>query len=118
MKAFQAEAQKFFPVRAIYKMKRELEKLVSETYLNISVLGNEFDESLEAIQKVACKTKQNLDDFVFFTGLLQLSFVIFKDYSDELNQGYQESSESDGSKMVSEDPVETFAEGAFSVGVT
>ena len=47
MKAFQAEAQKFFPVRAIYKKK--INELKIETYLNVCILGNELDESLEAI---------------------------------------------------------------------
>jgi len=47
-----------------------------------------------------------------------LAFVILKDYSDELNQSNQESTEGNRSKMVSEDPVETFAEGAFTVWVT
>ena len=37
-KAFQAAAQKFFPVRAIYKKKLKSENQKEETYLDVGVL--------------------------------------------------------------------------------
>ena len=65
------------------------------TYLNISVLGNELDESLQAVEEVASATKDTLDSWILLVCLLNLLLVIFKDDPNELYQSYQEGTEGD-----------------------
>ena len=113
MKAFQADAQKFFPVIAIYKEFNSLKF----TYLDVGVLWNELDEPFEAVEKITCCEKEALDQWVFFVCLLDLFFVVLEDDSDELDKGNEEGAEGNRAQVVSEYPVESSCEGATSAWV-
>ena len=87
MKAFQAEAQKFFPVSAICDKGIVSLELFQVTYLDVGVLGDELNEPLEAVQEVAGGPEKDLHDLVVLVRLHDLPLVVLEDDSDHLNEG-------------------------------
>ena len=81
------------------------EILSRESNLDVGILGDEFDESFEAVKKITGHAQQNLHYGVLFVCLLDLSLVVLEDDSDELHQGNQERPKGDRSEMVPENPV-------------
>lgn len=64
----------------------------SESYLNICVFCQEFYETFQTVEATAGSTEQCFHNFIFFICLLNLSFVVFKNNTDKLNESNQESS--------------------------
>ena len=66
------------------------EVLRSQSYLNICVFCQEFDEAFKAVEAAAGGTEQGFYNLVFFVSFLNLSFIVFKDNADKLNESNQE----------------------------
>ena len=66
------------------------EVLTSDGNLDVSILGNELDESLKAVEQIACAEQNDLDCGIVLVGLLNLLSIVFKDNSDELHKCDQE----------------------------
>lgn len=85
--------------------------------MDIGVFGDEFDESLEAVEAAAGGAEDGLNNFVFFVSLFDLLFIILKDNSDELYKSNKESTHCQRAKMISVNPVDALHYGTRPIGI-
>lgn len=90
------------------------EGLSSKCNLNVCVLRDELDESLQAVEAASGKAENDFDQWVLFVGLLDLSCVVLEHDTNKLDESNQEGAHGKGSEMVSVHPVNTLQGGSRS----
>jgi len=94
----------------------EAEVLACQSNLDVSILVQELNESFKAGNIALKATKNILNDLSFLSGhFLGLSFHISKDDSDHLDDSKDQRTESNGTKVVSEESLDTGANSSWSI---
>jgi len=87
---------------------------INNPYLNIGVLCDELDTSFKASKTIRSTAKKTFHNRVVFVCFLNLLSVVLKDDSNKLDESNQEASESDRSKVISENPLYSCTQRPFS----
>jgi len=97
---------------------RFAEILAGQSDLNIGVLSDELNAFFKAPEAIWCVAEKTLDNWIVLWGFLDILSIVLEDDSNELDYSYNATSKGDWSQMVSEDPLDTCEERAFTWGVT